>query len=157
MNLHFHEIGAESRRNDHTRSKRRTNQPVRKRPLLLIRHVGDVRKHHTESDCENSRNADHGEEPERVDCHQRDRQAGEEHRDQQEQFAAAHVRQGADQRRAEERQDALDAHYKAVHQERVLGERGVEHLDDGHGEQAPGKELEEYDDERVVQARISDS
>ena len=69
-----------------------------------------------------TRNGDHGKVPPRVDLHEGDGGAGEEHGDEEEELAAPDVGEGADEGRREEGEETLDAHDQAVHQERVVGE-----------------------------------
>lgn len=153
----LHQVGPQGRRDHHAGGERAAHQAVGERALLLVGDVGHVREHHAEGDGEHAGNTDHGEEPEGVDGHEGDGQAGEEHGDEQEQLPAADVGEGAHQGGAEEGEDALDAHDEAVHEERVVREGVVQHGDDGHREQAPREELQEDDHQGVVEAGLADA
>lgn len=93
----------------------------------------------------------------RIHWHQRNRSAREEHSDEQEELASPNITQRAYQRCAQERQDAFDAHHQAIHQEGVIGKGLVEHIDDGHREEAPGEVLEKDDEKSMVDWRRSNT
>lgn len=104
----LHEVRPERRGDDHAGCERRRDEPVRERPLVLLGDVGDVSEDDAERDGEHAADADHREEPPRVYGHQGDRDAREQDRDQEEDLPAADVRQGANQRGAQEGEESLE-------------------------------------------------
>ena len=122
------EVAAERRTGDQAGGERGRDEAVGGRAVALVRHVGHVGEHDAEGDREEATNAYHAKVPHGVDAHERYGQAGEEHRDEQEDLAAPHVRHGADHGRAQEREYALEAVYEPVGQERALRKCLIQHL-----------------------------
>ena len=136
------------------RRKGRRHQPVRRRSLRRVRYVGHVREHHTEGHGKHTGYWDHSKVPPVVDLHQGDGGTREEYSYEEKELPAPDIWEGPNQGRGEEGEETLDTNNEPVHEKGVVWESIVEHGDHWWGEEPPGEELEEDNDQGVVDARL---